>query len=185
MRLHKTNNIVLGVSLFALFLIAGTNESVAQNQKIGFFDSDEILQEIPEYEGVQQQLDVLSSQWKTEIDEMQTEIEELEEDFEAKEVLYTDEVREERLAEIRRKKQEKERFTAEKFGPEGEYYSRQRELLEPIQRQVYTAVRTIARRQNFDFVFDRSGDIYMVFSNDEYNINEDIFRELGIETEQN
>ncbi len=171
--------LLVGVTFFIL-----PNHLSAQDQKIGFFDSEEVLAEIPEYEGIQQQLDVLSSQWKEQINEMEAEIEELQEDFEAKEVLFTEEIREERKAEIRQKKQEKERYKAQKFGANGEYFTRQRELLEPIQRQVFTAVRTIARRQNFDFIFDRAGDIYMVYANDEYNLTEDILFELGIENDQ-
>lgn len=175
----------------AYFILAGVvlsafaTELNAQDQKIGFYDSEEILALIPEYEGIQQQLDVLSNQWKEQLRDLETEIKELEEDFEAKEILFTEEIRDERRAEINRKKQEKEQFMAQKFGPNGDYFARQRELLEPIQRQVFTAVRAIARRQNYDFIFDRSGDIYIIYANDEYNLNEDILRELGIDPEEN
>ena len=164
-------------------LFAGLFTAEAQDQKIGFYESDYILQQIPEYEGIQQQLDLLSSQWQEEVAEMEQEIQELEADYEAKEILYTDEIRNEKKEEIAQKKNQKERYLAQKFGPEGEYFSKQRELLEPIQRQVYTAVRAVAEDQNFDFIFDRSGDTSMVFANNEFNLNEDILRELGIEVE--
>lgn len=164
-------------------LIAVSLTAMAQDQKIGFFESDVILEQIPEYEGIEQQLDVLSEQWQEEISQMEEEITELEEDYEAKEVLYTEEIRAQRQQEIAQKKQEKDRFIAQKFGPEGDYFTRQRELLEPIQRQVFSAVSIVAERQNYDFVFDRSGDIYMVFANSEYNLNDDILRELGVDVE--
>ena len=177
MRLSKHFFLILLVGLFC-------QQALAQEQKIGFYESDYILQQIPEYEGIQQQLDLLSSQWKEQVTELENEIKELEEDYEAKEILYTDEIRNQRQNEIAQKKKEKEQFLAQKFGPEGEYFSRQRELLEPIQRQVFTAVRAVAQLNNYDFVFDRSGDIYMVFANNEYNLNEDILLELGIEIEE-
>ncbi|MAL17764.1 MAG: hypothetical protein CL670_13750 [Balneola sp.] len=171
--------------IFLIILVAGfTQAAIAQEQKIGFYESDFILQQIPEYEGIQQQLDLLSNQWKEQITELETEIKELEEDYSAKEILYTEEIRNQKRREIAQKKREKEQFLAQKFGPEGEYFSRQRELLEPIQRQVFTAVRAVAQLNNFDFVFDRSGDIYMVYANNEYNLNEDILLELGIEIEE-
>ena len=169
--------------LTAAILLIGFGSLSAQNQKIGFYESDLILEKIPEYQGIQQQLELLSSQWKEQVTKLEQEIKELEEDYEAKEILYTEEIRKQRQQEITQKKQEKERFLAQKFGPEGEYFSTQRELLEPIQRQVYTAVRAVAEEQNFDFVFDRSGDIYMVYANNEYNLNDDILLELGIELE--
>ncbi|WP_428236400.1 OmpH family outer membrane protein [Gracilimonas sp.] len=171
--------------LFIAALVAGLSQSLwAQEQKIGFYESDYILQQIPEYEGIQQQLDLLSTQWKEQVEEMENEIQQLQEDYEAKEILYTDEIRNQKKQEIAQKKRQKEQYLAQKFGPEGEYFSRQRELLEPIQRQVFTAVRAVAQQQSFDFVFDRSGDIYMVYANNEYNLNDDILLELGIEVEE-
>lgn len=153
----------------------------SQNQAIGFYESDIVLENIPEYEGVTQQLELLSSGWKEEINRLENEIEEMEENFSAKEILYTDEIRNQKKQEITQKKQQKDTYLAQKFGPEGEYFTRQRELLEPIQRQVFTAVRAVAKRKDFDFVFDRSGDIYMVYAKNEWDVTNDILRELGIE----
>jgi outer membrane protein len=154
---------------------------MGQDQKIGFFESDYILEQIPEYNGIEQQLDVLSTQWRQEIRELENEIRELEEDYEAKEILYTEEIRNQKRQEIEQKIQAKERYITEKFGPQGEYFSRQKALLEPVQRQLFNAVRVVAEREQVDFVFDRSGDIYLVFANNEYNLNDEILEQLGIE----
>lgn len=165
-------------------LILLTVSLPAQDQKIGYYESDFVLSKIPEYEGIEQRLKILSDGWRTEILELELEIQNLEEDYRAKEILYTDEIKEEKIQEINTKKRELDIFTAQKFGPDGEYFSRQRELLEPIQRQVFSAVRTVAQRNGFDFVFDRTADIYMVYARGEWNLNEDILLELGIEIEQ-
>lgn len=171
--------------IFLVVALCGFSYSAAaQDQKIGFFESDYILQQIPEYEGIQQQLDLLSSQWKEELSKLEAEIKELEEDYAAKEILYTEEIRNEKKKEINNKRKSKERYLSQKFGPNGEYFTRQKELLEPIQRQVFSAVRAVAERQSFDYVFDRSGDIYMVYANDEYSLDDDILLELGLEIEE-
>ena len=159
--------------------------SEAQNHNIGFYESDKVLTHIPEYEGIQQQLNVLSEGWQEEIRELEQEIQAMQEDFEAKEILYTEEIRNQRRQEIDQKIKQKDALLAQRFGPEGEYFSRQRELLEPIQRQVFTAVKTVAERKNLDFVFDRSGDIYMVYARNEWDITNDILLELGIEVTEN
>ncbi len=168
--------------LLLLFFIVPKN-LVAQDQKIGFFESDFILSKIPEYSGIEQRLQILSDGWKDQINQLQVEIDNLQEDFNAKEILYTDELKKEKQEEINLKKREKENFVSQKFGPQGEYFQTQKELLEPIQRQVFAAVRTVAQRQGFDYVFDRSGDIYMVYARGEWNLNEAILLELGIEIE--
>lgn len=176
----KTKTLLLLI-LFCGFL----NAAFAQDQLIGFYESDKVLEHIPEYSGIQQQLDVLSEGWNEEIKRLELEIRLMQEDFEAKEILYTDEIRNQRRQEIEQKIKQKETFIAQKFGPQGEYFSRQRELLEPIQRRVFTALKTVAERKNLDFVFDRSGDIYMVYANNEWNITNDILLELGIEVTNN
>ncbi len=167
-----------------LFLFCSIGIAQAQDQKIGFFESDLILQYMPEYNGIEQRLQLISDGWQQEIRDMDEEIILLEEDFEAKEILYTEEIREEKLLEIEQKKNERDTFLNQKFGPDGEYFQSQDDLLEPIMRQVFTAVREVARKQGFDFVFDRSGDIYMVYARNEWNLNEAILIELGIEIEE-
>lgn len=169
--------------LFAIVCILLSGRVVAQDQKIGFFESDYILANLPEYSGIEQRLQLISDGWKQEITEMDAEITALEEDYAAKEILYTEDIREEKQLEIKQKKKARDTFINQKFGPDGEYFQSQNELLEPIMRQVFTAVREVATKQGFDFVFDRSGDIYMVFARNEWNLNEAILIELGIEVE--
>jgi outer membrane protein len=167
--------------IFLAILFAG--DINAQDQKIGYYESDFILSKIPEYVGIEQRLKILSDGWKNTIQERKLEIETLEEDYRAKEILYTEEIKKQKLQEINDRKKELDTFTAQKFGPNGEYFTRQKELLEPIQRQVFAAVRTVAQRNGYDFVFDRSGDIYMVYARGEWNLNELVLLELGIEIE--
>lgn len=170
----------ISVVLLAVLLTGLAN---AQDQKLGYYESDFVLSRIPEYVGIEQRLKILSDGWKNEIQQKKLEIEALEQDYRAKEILYTEEIKKEKLGEIKSKKNQLDSFTAQKFGPNGEYFTKQKELLEPIQRQVFAAVRAVAQRNGFDFVFDRSGDIYMVYARGEWNLNEDILLELGIEIE--
>ena len=75
-------------------------------------------------------------------------------------------------------------FLNNKFGPDGEYIQNQNELLEPIMRQIFTAVSEVAKKQGFDYVFDRSGDIYLVYARSEWNLNDAILIELGIDIDE-
>ncbi|MEP0004742.1 MAG: OmpH family outer membrane protein [Balneola sp.] len=171
---------ICSVFIFVLITIAAT----AQDQKIGYYESDFVLSKIPEYVGIEQRLKIQSDGWKNEIQSLRLEIDNLEKDFTAKEILYTEEIKKEKIQEINSKKKQLDSFIEQKFGPNGEYFKKQKELLEPIQRQVFAAVRSVAQRNGFDFVFDRSGDIYMVYARGEWNINEQVLLELGIEIEQ-
>lgn len=173
------------LSATIILIWVGFEVSFAQNQKIGFINSDEIMQNMPEYSGVEQRLDLMSESWRQEIRELEEEIEELREDFEAREVLFTDEVREERLQEIEAKDRELDQLIESRFGPEGEYFTRQKELLEPIQRQIYEALNRVADRDDFDFVFDRAQDSRMLFAREQWNLTEDVMVELGLDSSGN
>jgi len=171
--------------LAVLFLYLLTASLSAQGQKIGFIDSDVILQNMPEYSGIEQQLQLLSENWREEITDLENELRGLEEDFEAREILFTDEIRRERLAEIEQKSRQLESFVDDKFGPEGEYFTRQQELLEPIQRSIFNALNQVASRDGFDFVFDRAEDIRFLYTREQWNLTEDVMLELGIDNARN
>lgn len=163
------------------FALVSVDYVYAQDQKIGFFDSDVVLNQMPEYSGIEQQLRVLSENWQQEIRMMENELDELQRDFEAREILFTDEIRQQRLDEISSKQGELDRFTEEKFGPEGEYFTRQSELLEPIQRRIFDALDRVANRQNFDFVFDRAGETKFLFTREEWNLTDEVLLALGLD----
>lgn len=164
-----------------LFSLAIVQMGMAQDQKIGYVNTDEILNQLPEYQGIDQRLELITQQWRTEIDEMEQRIEELKKEFEAKEILFTEEVRKQRQQEIDQLVTQKEAFVKSKFGPDGDYFKRQKELLEPIQRVVFDAISTVAEDNGFDFVFDRAGDVSVMYSRQEWNLNDEVLLELGID----
>jgi outer membrane protein len=170
---------------FTILFIFGLMTDVnSQNQKIGYIDSDFILSKIPEYTGIDQRLRQFVTTWNEEIAEMEQEIEALQEDFRAKEILYTPEVRREREQEISNKKRDLERYINNRFGPEGDYYRQQRDLLEPIQRKIVEAVGVVATRDGFDFVFDRSGDYVFFYTRTQWDLSIEVLLEMGIQVDE-
>lgn len=169
------------IFVILLLLTVSVSYGTAQDQKLGFIDTDVIMQNMPEYSGIEQRLNLLSEGWREEIRELEREIEEREEDFEAREILFTDEVRQQRLNEIENLRQQRDRLVENKFGPRGEYFTTQESLLEPIQRQIFEALNAVARRQNFDFVFDRAQETRYLFVREEWNITEDVMLEMGMD----
>jgi outer membrane protein len=167
------------ISLF--FALTAVNDVLAQNQKIGFIDSDIIMESMPEYSGIEQRLSLLSETWRREITEQEREIEELTREYEAREILFTDEIRQERIQEINNKRDQLERYIDEKFGPRGEYFTRQKELLQPVQRQIFDALNRVATRDGYDFVFDRAQDTKFLFVKQEWNLTEEVMLEMGID----
>ncbi|MEX0890138.1 MAG: OmpH family outer membrane protein, partial [Balneolaceae bacterium] len=121
-----------------------------------------------------------SESWEEELERMDQEIEKLQEEFDSREVLYTDEMRDEQLARIERIRQAREQFLQEKLGPDGEYFQRQKEILEPVQRQVFNAVQQVASREGYDFVIDRAQDTRFLYADPEWDVTELVLEELGL-----
>ena len=136
---------------------------------------------MPEYSGIEQRLNLLSEGWRDEIQELEEQIADLEEEFEAREILFTEDVRQQRLNEIENMRQQRYQLVENRFGPDGEYFTIQEELLEPIQRQIFEAINSVAVRQNFDFVFDRSQETRFLFVREEWNLTEDVMLEMGMD----
>jgi len=143
-------------------------------------NTDQILTQMSEYQGIQQQLSTISSEWNKQLDKMEQEIDQLKEDFEAKKILYTEELKKQKQQEIQNKVQQRQQYLDEKFGANGEYFEKQKELLEPIQRKVFDAINKVANDQNVDFVFDRAQNSSMLYGEQEWNLNKEVLQELGI-----
>ncbi len=171
-------------SIFVISLILlSSGRLMAQNQKIGYIDSDYILEHIPEYKGINQRLQLLSQQWKDQLKKMQTDIDQLQKDYNAKEILYTPEVRKEKKKAIDDKVKEKQAYLDSKFGPNGEYYQKQKELLQPLQQKIVDAVNKVAEREGYDFVFDRSGDYLFLYTRSQWNLSAKVLQEMGIQVD--
>jgi outer membrane protein len=169
------------VHLLLFFLVLDVTQSIAQDQKIGFIDSDYILSRMPEYSGLEQRLRAINEEWRKEIEEMDIQLQRLEREFVAREILYTDEVRTQKQNEIETIKRQREQYINSRYGPEGEYFKQQQLILEPLQRRIMEAVETVSARDNYDFVFDRSGDFLFLFARSQWNLSNDVLLELGVQ----
>lgn len=174
---------MLAVLVLAVLTVGIGVESAAAQQKIGYYDAQLVLEKIPEYQSVQQKLNRLETRWEQELDTLQQEKQRLVREFEARELLYTEEERKRKQGEIRKMEEKIESYRQEHFGPKGMLFQRQKQLMRPIQERILEAVDAVARREGYDFVFDKSGGEFMFhFARDEYNINQAVLEELGVNT---
>lgn len=172
--------LILGAVLLGL---GAPGLAVAQ-QRIGYVDSQYILDNLPEYATVEQKLDQLEQQWREEIQQKREEVQALQEEFRAWELLYTEEEREQKQEEITQARQEVEQLRERYFGPEGELYSRQQELMRPIQERILEAVETVATAEGYDYVLDRKGEALFMFARESHDLSDQVLQELGINVDR-
>jgi len=166
--------------LLAVVLLAVPAEAAAQ-QQIAYIDSEYILNQTPEYATIQQKIDRLEEQWREELQQRRDTVRQMYRAFESRELLYTEEERRQRRQEIQQAEQELENLRQRYFGPEGELYQRQRDLMRPLQERILTAVEEVATSEGYDYVFDKSGEFLFMYARDQYDVSNQVLRELGID----
>jgi outer membrane protein len=167
-----------------IFLAGFFLSTVSQAQKFGYIDSNFILSKMPAYAKAQTELDKQSAAWQKEIEGMYQAVEKMKEDYKAEEVLLTDEMKQKRQAEIARKENEVREYQRKVFGFEGMMFKRRQDLIRPIQDEVFTAVEKVAKARGLQTVFDKSGDLIMIYTNPVHDYTEYVLEELGLATDK-
>jgi len=169
-------NIKKSILIFAAIVMsAGT----AVAQKIGYVDTEYILNQIPEYKAAKAELDKTSADWQKEIEAKYAEIDKLYKTYQAEQILLTDDLRKKRENEIVNKEKEAKDLQKQRFGTDGDLFKKRMELVKPIQDKVYNAVKTIAEKGGLAIVFDKASDMMMLYANTKYDKSDDILVFLG------
>lgn len=167
----------LNIGFLFAFLFASITFGYAQ--KFAYVDSDYILQNIPEYQDAQNQLDGFSEEWQTDIEKKFSEIDALYRKYQADAVLLPEDMKRKREDEIISREREVKKFQEEIFGQEGTLFKKREELVLPIQERVYNAIEKIAGLKNYGIVFDKASGASMLFSDPKLDISDQVLEELG------
>lgn len=165
--------------LFA-FLFTQVQQSFAQRGvRLAYIDMDEILENVTEYKTASVLLDKNVTTWKKEIELKKMELKGREEQLQAEKVLLTQELIEDRKSELQLFRSEIVDLQTKYFGPTGDYIQLKNNILKPIQDQVLSIVRQIAQERKYDFVFDRSSDLVMLYSAKNYDISSLVLQRIN------
>lgn len=160
------------------FLIFGLN--FVNAQRFGYIDTDFILNKMPEYKKAQDEINRLSELWTKEIQGMAKEIESMYSALQAEQVLLTEEMRKERTESIRKKEEELKVYQNKVFGFDGLFFLKKAELIKPVQDKVWDAVDKVAKQNNLAIVFDKSGELVMIYTDPRYDYTDFVLDELGL-----
>ncbi|MFV8321447.1 OmpH family outer membrane protein [Flavobacterium sp. LB3P21] len=163
-----------------LALVVGqTINAQTRGTKLGYIDMEYILQNVPDYTEAKAQLEQKAEKWKLEIDTKKIEINKLKEALKAERALLTKELVDERETEINFLENENLDYQQKRFGANGDLMIQKSVLVKPIQDQVFTAVQDIAERLKYDFIFDKTSDLTMLFAAKRFDISDQILRTLN------
>jgi outer membrane protein len=166
-----------------LFLLAACSllfVAFAQAQRYAVIDTKYILDKLPDYKKAQTQLDEVAAGWQKELDGLQGELDKMYRDFEAEQVMLSEELKKKREDQLFIKEKALRDLQRKRFGFEGDLFKRRQELIKPIQDKVYNAVQKLAVARGYDFILDKSEGITVIFADPKLEKSDDVLRELGI-----
>jgi len=164
--------------LFIMFLVF-SGLSFAQ-VKIGYVDSDAIMDKLPDAQDAKQKLDVIVQEWQNELNKIESTWKTKYDDYEKRKLIMTDQTRAETEAELVKLEKQVADYREKKFGTNGEMFQKQDELMKPVQNKVFSAIKDVAKEEDYDYVFDKSGDILLLYAKEKYDITSKVLNKLKL-----
>jgi len=150
------------------------------SQKYAIIDTKYILDKMTDYKAAQTRLDDIAAGWQKEIDSLQSQLDRMYKDYDAEQVMLSEDLRKKREAQLFSKEKELRDLQRKRFGFEGDLFKKRQELIKPVQDKVYNAVQRIAAQRGYDFILDKSEGITVIFADPKLDKSDDVLRELGI-----
>ena len=164
---------------FLLPLILIFNLLNAQKElRVGYINMDYILSNIEDFEVANKEFEYKIDQWKNEILKKETEIKTKREELEFEKDLIPNQIYLKRSEELEYDFKELDNYRNKRFGPEGDWLIQEKILIQPIQDEVLAIVQKIADKNKFDFIFDKSSAVIMLYSEKKYDISELVLRSI-------
>ena len=165
--------------IFLSLFVVAIGYTQSKGPKIGYIDMEYILQNVNGYIDATNQLEAKAQTWKQEIEVKKNEIKRLKDALTIEKALLTRELIEERETEIKFLDTELLEYQQKRFGANGDYIYQKSSLSKPVQDQVFTVVQDIAERLKFDFIFDKTSDMTMLFAAKRFDISDQVLRKLN------
>ena len=160
--MKRFNKIILFLFLLPLLGFA--------QQKIGFIDSESIMKQLPEAQDAQKKIDILIQNWKDEVAEMEKDWKAKFDTYDKRKLIMSDQSRAQSEKELQDLDKKIMDYRTAKFGQNGELSKKQTEVMKPIQDKIFLALQEVAKEEKYDYVFDKSGQLYLLITNEKYDL---------------
>lgn len=149
-------------------------------QRIGYIDMEYILENIPEYQEAQKNLNLKISKWEKKLEAQKREIETLKNELNNEKIILTKDLIRDKEEEIAIKEATHKKLQQDYFGAKGQMFFLRQQLVEPIQDKVYNAIQVIAKKRNYDFVLDKSSsNAIMLYTNKKFDVSEMVLKQIN------
>ena len=151
----------------------------AAAQKFALVDMEYIHKNYPQYEMANEQLNQLSQRWQKEVEAKSAEAEQLYKQYQADMVYLTAEQKKSRENDVLQAEKSATELKYKYFGPEGELYKKRQSLMEPIQDEIYNAVKKLSEERGYQCIFDRASSANIIYASPRIDISNEVLDKLG------
>ncbi|MEN2993122.1 MAG: OmpH family outer membrane protein [Bacteroidia bacterium] len=148
-------------------------------QKVGFVDSQAILEKLPEYKAAEQEIERLTQQWQKEIEEQYARVEQLFQQYREQEPLMSPEMKRRKQEEIEAEERKVRELQRRRFGPNGDLFKQREEKMKPILDRLQQAIQAVAQERRFSIILDRSVGGVLLYGEAAYDVTEAVANKLG------
>ena len=164
---------------FLVFILLYVSEIFSQKQlRVGYINMDYILANLDDYNSANEEYNIKLDLWRKEIESRKLSIKVANEELEIKKPLIPDEIYQNLKDEIDFDEKQLNEYIQKRFGAEGDWLIQEKTLIQPIQDEVLAIVQKIAEKNKFDFIFDKSSAIIMLYSEKKYDISELVLKSI-------
>ena len=149
-------------------------------QKFGYIDTEYIMNKMPEYKKANETMNQFAEKWTKDIQARYAEVEKMKQKFQQEEILFTADMKKEKLVEIDKKEEELKTLNNNIFGLNGQLFQKKKEILKPILDEIYKTSEKIARKYKLSFIFDKASDMSMFYADPRHDYTDFIIEELGL-----
>ena len=146
--------------------------------KIAHINSEAIMQALPEAIDAQKSLDAQVAKWEAELQKMQGDWKKKFDEYDKRKLILTEQVRADQERELRELDQSISDYRNKKFGQNGELFQKQNEVMKPIQNKIFKVLEEIAREDGYDYIFDRSGEILLLYATEKHDLTARVLQRM-------
>ena len=132
-------------------------------QKYIVVDSEKIFKSLDEYNNAITTLDTLAKEYQSKVDAKYSEIETLYNNYMAQKASLSAQSRSQYEQTILTKEQAAAEYQESVFGDEGVMMKKRIELIQPVQRRVFSAIEQYAKSQGYDMVVDKASNATLLY----------------------
>lgn len=174
--LKKKRSAMIKRTILILLGVIGL-QAVSFSQKYAFVDTEYVLRNVPAYEAAQEQLNQTSKRWQLEIETIYQEVAKMYKEFQTESVFLSNEMRIKKEEAIIEKEKQAKLLQQKYFGPEGELTKKQEALIQPIQDQISSVLREIAKEEDLAVIFDKSSGV--LYLDPKFDKSDQVLTRLG------